>query len=224
MSKVVTLAQIQLVKTAAKRLKKYFPSLKLQKCQDIAAYQILGVSDFHEAVTLSKVTATSSPLNSENDSQHEKLHEKAYHWRKHRKFNYAEHTGLTPVHSVGSWNYFIESNTLSFDGEYIPYIYSLGSLTTTAKLLDFVLQLQKKRWPRQEAEDNEISPDYQVKEFLDLMNDLSEAYLDMPLQVAFSPRGESKVVDWESSIKKRGSAALYSQIAKKDEFVKRFGL
>jgi hypothetical protein len=224
-SKTITPDQIQLVKTAAKRLKKSLPGAKLQKCQDIAAYQFLGVASFHEAVALSKAAVALAQPNSESDSrQHENPDVNTHSWRQRRKVSYAEHTGLVSAHSVGDWNYFTEDNTLSFDGEYLPYVFSLNRLTTTAKLLDIILQLAKKRWPRQEAEENGISPHYQVQEFLELMNDLSEAYLGTSLQGAFSPAGKPQVVDWAAAIEQRGEAALAAHIAKKTEYVRRLGL
>lgn len=224
MSKTITPDQVQLVKIAAKRLKKSLPDAKLQKCQDIAAYQFLGVSSFHETVALSKATAASAQPNPESDShQHENSDENTHPLRQKRKVSYAEHTGFVPAHSVGDWNYFTEDHTLSFDGEYLPYVFTLNRLTTTAKLLDIILQLEKKRWPRQEAEENGISPHYQVQEFLELMNDLSEAYLGISLQGAFSPAGKPQVVDWAAAIEQRGDAALAARIVKKTEYVRRFG-
>ncbi|CAO1662012.1 hypothetical protein [Salinicola sp. NYA28a] len=225
MSKTITPDQIQLVKTAAKRLKKSLPDAKLQKCQDIAAYQFLGVSSFHEAVALSKAAAAAAQPSPESDSQqYENPDVNADPWRQKGKVSYAEHTGLVPAHSVGDWNYFTEDHTLSFDGEYLPYAFSLNRLTTTARLLDIILQLEKKRWPRREAEENGISPHYQVQEFLELMNDLSEAYLGTSLQGAFSPGGKPQVVDWAAAIEQHGEAALTARIAKKTEYVRRFGL
>lgn len=225
MSKTITPDQIQLVKTAAKRLKKSLANVKLQKCQDIAAYQFLGVSSFHEAVALSKVAAASVQPSSESDSQqYETPGVNADPLRQKGKISYAEHTGLVPAHSVGAWNYFTEDHTLSFDGEYLPYAFSLNRLTTTSKLLDIILQLAKKRWPRQEAKENGISPHYQVQEFLELMNDLSEAYLGTSLQGAFSPGGKPQVVDWAAAFEQRGEAALVARIAKKAEYVRYFGL
>lgn len=225
MSKTITPDQIQLIKTAAKRLRNSLPDFKLQRCQDIAAYQFLGVASFHEAVTLSKANSASDKPSSEGAPhlyEHSDVNKASLNQK--RKISYAKYRGLVPAHSVGDWSYFAENHELSFDGEYLPYVIRLSRLTTTAELLDFTLQLAKKRWPRQQAEEDSISSHYQVQEFLELMNDLSEAYLEKSLQGAFSPAGKPQVVDWVSAIEKHGEEALTARIVKKNEFFRAAGL
>lgn len=225
MSKTITRDQIEQVKTAARRLQKSLPGAKLQKCQDIAAYQFLGVANFHEALALAKATAAPTEATPEVSARQPGSPDtEKYPWRQKRKITQAEHTGLVPYHSVGDWNYFAEDRALSFDGEYLPYVIGLDRITTANQLLHLTLQLAKKRWPRQEAADNGISTHYQIQEFLELLNDLCEAYLETTVQGAFTAHGKPQVVNWAAAIEQRGEEALTAQVAKRAAFNHRFGL
>ena len=191
-------------------------------------YFTIFIANYHEATALEKahssgsevsVSATDTELSALN-----KIPNKARSEHFDRKITYSEHTGLVASHSVGDWSYFPETHALAFDGEILPYVFFLSNITTSGKFLDCILQLSKKRWPRSTVEERNISPTYQVHEFIDLINDLCHAYLGISVQGAFSPSGKTRVVNWEAAIEQQGEEALAAHVAAKSFNYQQFGI
>lgn len=205
MSKCITVAQIEQVKIAAKRLKKSFPDLSHTRLLDIAAYSILGVASYHEAQT----RLGASPGDEIDDVARQPVQVASDQGPlAPHKCHYSGYTHLQPALSVGHWHFFFETRELCFDGEYVPYVYELDRLRTTGELLDFTLQLNKKFWPKDEVERFGICPDYQVKEFLRLIDWLCYCYFDTHIQGVFSPSGKHMTVNWEAALQERGVSAI----------------
>lgn len=214
MSKSITPAQIEQVKVAAKRLKKSCPDLPHAKLLDISAYQFFGVASYHEA---QKRADFDVPVDVEADVQEDEAEEVASNLRdqpssadplRPRRTHYSEYTDLKPAVTVGHWHYFSETMELCFDGAVNPYVLTLDQVSSTGKYLDWILQLNRKFWPKIDVERYGVWPDYQVKEFIRMMDWLCQAYFKDTVQGVFSPSGKVKTVDWKAAIKKRGPTAL----------------
>lgn len=101
----------------------------------------------------------------------------------------------------GYWRYDAETMRVVFEPfsevHYNPeYTIELNRISTSGELLDWILQLQGKgRW-----EDNKWKPqcsDYQIFEFITVINLLCKKYLNTNVQAAFSPFGEHRKIDWD---------------------------
>ena len=86
------------------------------------------------------------------------------------------------------------------------YGIKLDQLNSSAKLLDFILQLQRKgRWSEKgkEAENNYgrwLCDDYQVWDFIQILDMLCKHYMKNSIQGVFSAWGKNHEIDWDKLI------------------------
>lgn len=178
MNKSLSIFDINQIKIVAKRLKKHFPDNQHTKLLDIASHVMYGISSFHEA---------------------QKTVENPVQKVSHNK-TYGDVFNLKPSFSQGDWHFYPQGRTLVFEGEFSPYTIAIDRLNDAASLLDFILQIQKKFWPQEFLDENDISPTYQVHEFISLMDELCKKYLKTSIQGAYSPGGISKEVVWPKDL------------------------
>ena len=110
---------------------------------------------------------------------------------------------------AGCWIYEEDKMQLSFFPEieqlrsYPVYGIELSSLTTSAKLLDFILQLQRKgRWSMQGEKARNFHgkwkcDDYDVWGFIELVDLVCQRYMKTGIQGVFSSSGKERVIDWD---------------------------
>ena len=89
------------------------------------------------------------------------------------------------------------------------YGITLDRLTSSAQLLDFILQMQRKgRWSeqRKEAENNYgqwLCDDYQLWDFIQVVDMLCKHYMKNSIQGVFCAWGEDHQVDWDKLVSKK---------------------
>lgn len=109
----------------------------------------------------------------------------------------------------GCWTYEEDKMQLSFFPEleqlraYPVYEIPLSMLTTSAKLLDVILQLQRKgKWSIQGENARNCHgkwkcDDYDVWSFIELVSMICKYYMQTGIQGVFSPFGEERTIDWD---------------------------
>jgi hypothetical protein len=109
----------------------------------------------------------------------------------------------------GCWTYEEDKMQLSFFPEieqlhsYAIYGIPLSAITTSAKLLDSILQLQRKgKWSQKGEEARNFygkwkCDDYDVWGFIELVDLICRLYMKTGIQGVFSPRGEERSIDWD---------------------------
>jgi len=119
----------------------------------------------------------------------------------------------------GCWSYFEDRMLIAFNPEIhdprpeIPiYGTTLDSLNTSAKLLDFILQMQQKgRWSDkgQERKNNYGQwhcDDYQPWDFIQVLDSICRHYMNDTIQGVFSAWGNESEIDWDKlTSKKKGN-------------------
>jgi len=116
----------------------------------------------------------------------------------------------------GCWSYFEDRMLIAFNPEKndlrpeIPiYGVKLDELTTSAKLLDLILQVQGKgRWSQngKEAENNYgqwLCDDYQVGDFIQVLDMICRHYMGKNIQGVYSAWGKSFEIDWDKLASKQ---------------------
>ncbi|EGQ8312686.1 hypothetical protein O2V57_004381 [Vibrio parahaemolyticus] len=194
-SKKITSSDLSNIKKAAKRLGKFVPENKHAMNLDIATYQILGLKTYREAIKVQELQRERDLQEDENARNQAKL---GISFTKYTpRFNYGEMHDLKSSHSHGDWHFYSAHRALVFEGEFSPYPIEIDRLNSSAKLLDFILQIQKKKWNDKVVEITGISSTYQVDSFVSLIDELCQMYLNNSIQGVYSPGGNSKTVDWE---------------------------
>jgi DNA-binding XRE family transcriptional regulator len=110
----------------------------------------------------------------------------------------------------GCWSYFEDRMLIAFNPEIndprpeIPiYGVQLDTLTTSAKLLDTILQMQQKgRWStkgkeRQNNYGRWHCDDYQIWDFIQVMDSICRHRMNKSIQGVFSAWGEEFEIDWD---------------------------
>lgn len=176
MQKSISPLELSKIKEVAKRLRKSFPEKNHMQMLDITARAITGVSNYREAEKLSDETPK--------------------YYVESQTLQYASLNSVKPTFKSGDWYFYADTLDVVFEGEFSPYPIHLTQLSTSNKFLDFILQIQKKRWSGSTIKEHGISPTYQVDEFISLISQLCEYYLNNSIQGVYSPGGESREVDW----------------------------
>ena len=89
------------------------------------------------------------------------------------------------------------------------YGIKLDQLTTSAKLLDFILQMQRKgRWSERgkKAENNYgrwLCDDYQIWDFIKVLDMICRHYMNNTVQGVYSAWGESFKIDWDKLVSEK---------------------
>lgn len=180
MQKYISPLELSKIKEVAKRLRKSFPEKNHMQMLDITARAITGASNYREAEKLSDET----PKN----------------YVESRTLLYARSLSTKPTFKSGDWYFFPDNLDVVFEGEFSPYPINLTQLSTSSEFLDFILQIQKKKWPGSTIKEHGISPTYQVDEFITLISRLCEYYLNNSIQGVYSPGGKIRHVDWPNAI------------------------
>jgi hypothetical protein len=115
----------------------------------------------------------------------------------------------------GCWSYLEDRMLIAFNPEKndrnpeIPvYGVELDKLTSSAELLDFILQMQRKgRWSerRKAAKNNYgrwLCDDYQLWDFIQVVDMLCKHYMKDSIQGVFSAWGNSREIDWDKLVSK----------------------
>lgn len=191
---------LQSIKTAAKRLKRHLSEMTHTQRLDVAAYVISGHKNFRDAKTASQNLLDKRP---EPMSGLSSLSEIG------RTLTHGQLNNEEPLFKRGDWYFYPETPFVVFEGEFSPYGLPLDHLSSSVRLLDFILQIQKKRWPKAAVKKG-ISPTYQVDEFISLIDDLCRYYLDNTIQGALSPGGQERTVDWDKAIKTKHAHEKYA--------------
>lgn len=182
MSKIISALTVSEIKVAAKRLKKSIPDKDYNSILDIASHAITGKNSFQEVLKESK-----------------KLLDKREFGE---KISFGEAFEQKPTFKNGEWYFYPKSKCLIFDGEFSPYQIFLSQLSTTASLLDFILHIQRKKLPKKQLKKHpNISPTYQVDNFISLIDELCLYYFNSPSQAIFCPGGENKEINWVEAIR-----------------------
>jgi hypothetical protein len=180
MTKSITPQDIFTIKAAAKRLKKFIPERKHTELLDISAYQFSGVKSFRDAQIRSSVT-----LESESTSKqlpHKEL---------------SPYTPpIYPKFQQGDWYFDLDERQLIFKGEFSPYVINLEQLSDSIRMTDMILQIQKKKWLKTQIEGTNVSPTYQVDEFITLIDHVCHHFFNKSIQGVFSPNGNFTKVAW----------------------------
>ena len=184
MSKSISVLTIQEIKIAAKRIGKSFPEKKHAELLDIAAYAITGKKNYYEATQASE-KLINSKLNVDN------------------KWTFAEYHNTKPEFKQGDWYFYPDQKAVVFEGEFSPYPLFFDHISNSSKLLDCILQIQKKKWPKNQVQKYKISPTYQVDNFITLIDALCHYYFNNSIQGVFCPGDRPKKVDWETAFKKK---------------------
>ncbi|WP_419148527.1 hypothetical protein [Pseudoalteromonas 'SMAR'] len=190
MNKELSPLKIKQIKTAAKRLKSHLPDKSHTELLDIVSHQLYGFNSYRDAVK-----ASESILKKRSEPESNSLGQMQRNITWGQKFN------QSPTFKSGDWYFYPEDKVIVFDGEFTPYMIGVDQISNSLQLLDFILQIQKKKWPIELVKSSGISPTYQVDEFIELINQLCIYYFEMPIQGVFSPFGHFKEVQW-SLIKK----------------------
>lgn len=91
----------------------------------------------------------------------------------------------------------------------LEYGITLDRLTSSAKLLDIILQMQRKgRWSERgpEAANNYGQwkcDDYQIWDFIEVVDQLCRHYMKNTIQGVFCPWGDVHEVDWDKLVSKK---------------------
>lgn len=178
------------IKTAAKRLKKHLPGKQHMELLDIASHVLIGINSYREAQSLSEKILIKREGNDEG-----------------RSLTYGEIFGENPKFKCGDWFFYPSTKSLVFDGEFSPYPIDITRLDSSVKLLDFILQIQK-RWSKTQIKGTKVSPTYQVEEFISLIDELCRYYFNDTIQGVYSPFGEAKNVDWANVLLKKDVAII----------------
>jgi len=195
MKKEVTPLCLSDIKIAAKRLKKYLPEKKHTERLDIATYQVLGLKTFREAqISASKILKKRSVTDTNQGPFLMEMTEMG------RSVTYGQMFDILPSFKRGDWYLYPQSRALVFDGEFSPYVFGLDELSDSSKLLDVILQIQKKKWSKEQIEGTNVSPTYQLDEFITLIDELCRFYLNDTIQGVFSPFGKFKTVKWPKNL------------------------
>ena len=183
MATEITPRAIEQIKIAARRLGKSLPGGNLTHTEllNLCSHAFLGVSSYEEAVRASEKVISrrqdgGTPLPKEFGS---------------------------PTAMKGDWFFYPDSQVVCFEGEFSPYFIRLSRLNSAAEFLDFCLQIQKKKWPKEAVKEHRISATYQVDEFIELMNELCHYYFGSSVQGLYCPSGVPKQVDWSAAIESR---------------------
>lgn len=191
MNKEVSPLTLNDIKVAAKRLKKYLPEKKHAELLDIASHQILGLSSYHEAqISASKILKKRPVTDMNQGPLFMEMTEVG------RSVTYGQMTDEMPTFRRGDWYFYPLSRVLVFDGEFSPYVIGIDRLHNTKELLDFILQIQKKKWSKDQIKGTTVSPTYQVDEFITLIDELCHHYFQNSIQSVFSSLGNLKSVAW----------------------------
>jgi hypothetical protein len=89
------------------------------------------------------------------------------------------------------------------------YGITLDKLTSSAKLLDIILQMQRKgRWSERSAEATNnygqwLCDDYQIWEFIEVVDQLCKHYMKNSIQGVFSAWGGEHEIDWEKLVSRK---------------------
>jgi hypothetical protein len=89
------------------------------------------------------------------------------------------------------------------------YVVKLDSLKSSAKLLDIILQIQRKRrWSEggKEAENNYgqwLCDDYQVWDFILVLDMICKHYMQKSIQGVYSAWGNNHEIDWDKLASKQ---------------------
>lgn len=191
MNKEVSPLALNTIKVAAKRLKKYLPEKKHSELLDIASHQILGLNSYRDAQISASNILKKRPVTDMN--QGPLLMEMS---EAGRSVTYGQMVNEKPAFRRGDWYFYPHSRSLVFDGEFSPYVWGIDRLSNTAELLDFILQIQKKKWSKDQIKGTTVSPTYQVDECITLIDELCRHYFENSIQGVFSPSGEYKSVTW----------------------------
>lgn len=191
MNKEVSPLMLNNIKVAAKRLKKHLPEKKHAELLDIATHQILGFSSYRDAQISASNILKKRPITDVNQGR--LLMEMS---EAGRTLPYGQMVDEKPTFRRGDWYFYPHSRVVVFDGEFSPYVLGIDRLSNTTELLDFILQIQKKKWSKDQIKGTTVSPTYQVDEFITLIDQLCHHYFKNSIQGVFSPFGDFKSVTW----------------------------
>jgi hypothetical protein len=115
----------------------------------------------------------------------------------------------------GCWSYFEDRMLIAFNPEkndprpdWPVYGVKLDQLTSSAALLDYILQMQRKgRWSERgkEAANNYgrwLCDDYQIWDFIQVVDEVCKHYMKNSIQGVFSPSGKNHQIDWDKLVSK----------------------
>lgn len=118
---------------------------------------------------------------------------------------------MSATFKSGYWSYFEDRMLIAFNplkNDFRPdipvYGAKLDDLNTSAKLLDFILQMQRKgRWSDrgEEARNNYgrwLCDDYQIWDFIAVLDMICKHYMKNSIQGVYSAWGENFAIDWDT--------------------------
>lgn len=166
------------IKMAAKRLKKHLPGRKHTEHLDIASHLLVGLKSYREVLLNASSLIKKRPG---GDG---------------RTLTYGQIFYQKPAFKRGDWYFYPVNRAVVFDGEFSPYTFGIDRLGNSSELLDFLLQVQKKKWLKSQIQNTQVGPTYQVDALISLIDDLCRYYFKNSVQGVFSPSGEFKSVTW----------------------------
>tara|TARA_R110000850_G_scaffold271624_1_gene406082 strand:+ start:162 stop:776 length:615 start_codon:yes stop_codon:yes gene_type:complete len=185
------------IRTSAKRLKRILPKKSHTELLDIASYLVTGADSYRDVRMAASKILNKRPITDKN--QGPILLEMS---EEGRSLTYGQQLEIEPTFKRGDWYFYPSERALVFEGEFSPYVLSVDKFKGPVELLDFVLQIQKKKWDKNQTKNTTVSPTYQVDEFIGLMDDLCRYYFDNSVQGVFCPHSTPKNVTWPSELVK----------------------
>ncbi|EJG1483197.1 hypothetical protein CF504_RS17835 [Vibrio parahaemolyticus] len=195
MTKDISPLTLNNIKVAARRLKNHLPEKTHSERLDIASYQILGFDSYRDAKIAADNILKKRPITDMNRDLLSKVMTE-----EGRTITYGQMVDEKPTFRRGDWYFYPHSRVLVFDGEFSPYVFEIDRLSNSTELLDLILQIQKKKWSKDQIKGTTVSPTYQVDELITLIDQLCHYYFNNSIQGVFSPAGQFKSVIWPKNL------------------------
>ncbi|EJT0555630.1 hypothetical protein [Vibrio vulnificus] len=185
MNQTIT-SPIQIVKRAAKRLKKHIPDKSYMQLLDIATYAFCGQSSFHSIQVKNEQpeinTRVSSNITDSLDVRNDEL--------------------IKPLLKHGGWSYYPHMKGMVLEGTpWSPYaLFLQNDFNSAQNFTATILHLQSKRKEQYPSDENFLEMDsaFEIDNLLILLDKISRHYSKLPIQELY--RRNSYQVEWNEII------------------------